>query len=590
MNKNINNYITASVATLSMLATAAFADTSVQLTGHIPDLVQQSTAIGHYVSTAPMTFDISLAYHNMDKAKALVAEMSDPSSPSFHQYLKKGQFDEMFGPSQSDIDAVVTYAKASGFTVVSTTGQSLIEVSAPEKTVEKALNVTFKNYQAPDGRVFFAPSAEPSVPESMAQNLVGFVGLDNAAVYHDHLNQISKVKAPHFIKYVPKLHAPREEGSGPGGGFSPTDIQTAYNFAGSGLSGTGQVGAVYELDTYNVKDIARYVETFGLPAIPLTNVLYAGAPTAPGGGTAEVVLDIDLQMALAPGLSKILVYIAPNSQAGAIGNYVAIATADAANSISSSWGLDEADETKTAATTEQTQFIKMQSQGQSLAASAGDSGSDDANSATETATSVDDPASQLYVTGCGGTSLYVVNPGVNEAYSSETTWDSVPGTPTDGAGGGGVSTFWSIPSWQLPAATAAVSAAKVSKTFRNVPDISMAADPSTGYAIWVTDPSEGEGWYIYGGTSCVAPQIAAITDLANQGRKAISKTPIGLLAADLYNYGPGGSSAANYSNDFHDITVGNIGQFAAETGYDDASGLGTPIGTSLLNDLINTQP
>jgi kumamolisin len=590
MNKNINNYIAVSIAAFGLISTAASAEPSVQLTGHLPELVQESTSIGHYVTTAPMTFDISLAYHDMDKAKALAASIDDPSSPQFHQYLKKGQFDDMFGPAQSDYDAVAAYAKSAGFTVVDSVGRSLIEVSAPETAVEKALNVTFKNYQAPDGRVFYCPSTDPSVPASIASEIVGFVGLDSAAVFHDHLNLISTTKTPHYKMRLPSLKAPREQGTGEFGGFSPSDVLTAYDLNGTGLTGAGQVGAVYELDTYVVKDIIRYEETFGLPTPPITNVLQSGAPTTPGDGTAEVVLDIDLQLALAPHMKGMIVYIAKNSSSGALANYTAIATADAANSISSSWGEAESSEGRTAATSEQTQFIKMQTQGQSICAASGDDGSDDTGSGTETAASVDDPSSQLYVTGCGGTSLYVQNPGVNEAYASETTWDTTPGTPTNGAGGGGVSTLWAIPSWQSATAAAAAPAAAVSTTFRNVPDISLAADPNTGYAIWVSDPAFGSGWFIYGGTSCVAPQIAAFTLLADQGRKAASKAPIGLLAADLYTYGPSGSDSSEYATDFHDITVGSNGDFNAETGFDDASGLGSYYGASLLNDLINTTP
>src|SRR5690242_8373708 len=100
----------------------------------------------------------------------------------------------------------------------------------------------------------------------------------------------------------------------------------------------------------------------------------------------------------------------------------------------------------------------MAAQGQSMYAASGDSGAYD----NGTSLSVDDPSSQPYVTGTGGTQLFV---GSGESYARESSWN-VNGTASGGAGGGGVSSVWNIPTWQTGITSA------VSSTMRNVPDIS----------------------------------------------------------------------------------------------------------------------
>ena len=125
---------------------------------------------------------------------------------------------------------------------------------------------------------------------------------------------------------------------------------------------------------------------------------------------------------------------------------------------------------------------------------------------------VDDPASQPYVVGVGGTSL-TVNAATG-AYASEAVWNDGLG---NGAGGGGVSTVWPIPSWQTNVSTV------YSKTHRNVPDVSLNADPDTGYSIYYNGQ-----WTIYGGTSCAAPLWAAFTARVNQAARGHSKAGIRL--------------------------------------------------------------
>jgi kumamolisin len=338
-------------------------------------------------------------------------------------------------------------------------------------------------------------------------------------------------------------------------GVTPAIIRSAYNLPSS-VTGSGQSLALMELDGYSASDITGYESQFSLPAVLLNNILVDGATGSAGGGADEVTLDIELMVAVAPGATQIMVYEGPNDDTGILDVYDKIASDNIAKEVSSSWGSTE--DTSSFGQSENTVFQQMSAQGQSIYAAAGDSGADDNGSSL----SVGDPASQPYVVGVGGTTLTTSS---NGAYTSETTW-------TDG--GGGISSVWTIPSWQVGVAS---TSSKGSSTMRNVPDVSLNADPNTGYAIYLSG-----SWTEFGGTSCAAPLWAAFTALVNEQRVSNGMTDLGFPNPSLYAVGKG----SDYNSDFHDIANGSTnGYYPAVTGFDDATGLGSFNGTNLFQDL-----
>ncbi len=279
-----------------------------------------------------------------------------------------------------------------------------------------------------------------------------------------------------------------------------------------------------------------------------------------------MTLDIELQIALAPGASGIIVYEGPNTGTGIVDTYDRIAKDNLAKQISTSWGASEGEIGSSIINSENSSFLQMAAQGQSIYAASGDEGAYADGGSNPP--SVQDPASQPYVVGVGGTSLSV-NSG--ETYNSETTWND-----SYGASGGGVSTVWSIPAWQQGISTA------YSSTMRNVPDVSLNADPNTGYSIYY----QGSWSSIYGGTSCAAPLWAAFTARVNQQRAANGQQPLGFANPAIYNIATG----ARYGTDFHDVTAGTNLYYAAGPGYDDATGWGSFNGANLLSDLVQAIP
>jgi subtilase family serine protease len=375
--------------------------------------------------------------------------------------------------------------------------------------------------------------------------------------------------------------------------LTPSQIAGIYNadpLYAAGNTGQGIILGLFELSGYTQSDIRTYEKQFGLPNVPVVNLPNPtlGGPTD-SAGAAEVELDIELQIALAPGASGILVYNAPPSFLGIILQYLQIAFDDAAASISTSWGICELGTFPALLDGELIASIKMLLQGQSIFAASGDSGAFDCGPlAGGNALQVDDPASQPYFVGTGGTSLGAFDPGSNPNPSypagSEVIWNNGC-TPQacSGAGGGGVSHNWPDPGYQD--ASPGVIEPGLSQNgawcnqppgtlCREVPDVSLNADPRTGYSIYCTDPvgCAGKGWPQIGGTSAAAPLWAAIGALVD--------TQFGARVGPfffLYALDPSG-----YGAQLHDITGGDNGFYPAGPTYDMASGLGTPDITLLV--------
>ncbi|HXI85564.1 MAG TPA: hypothetical protein VNL17_15895, partial [Verrucomicrobiae bacterium] len=331
----------------------------------------------------------------------------------------------------------------------------------------------------------------------------------------------------------------------------------------------GQTIALVQFDGYYPNDITTYESMAGLPNVALTNVYIDGYDGTPNGGdgTVEVSLDIEMVISMAPGLSKVILY---EAQTNAIPNDVLnrMATDNQARQLSCSWGWGDGPDTNADQI-----FQQMAAQGQSFFAASGDS------DAYIGSTSTNFPADDPYITSVGGTTLTTTGP--EGPYVSETAWNwGVEfGSAEDGIGsGGGISTSYSIPSWQQGIATTANGG---STTMRNVPDVALTADNVDVIA------NNGTEYPGIGGTSVASPLWAAFIALVNQQAAANGKPPVGFINPAVYLIG----TELDYTSDFQDTTTGNnewIGsptQFSAVPGYDLCTGWGTPTGSNLVNAL-----
>ena len=539
-----------------------------RLTGHVPlRAVAHSHLLGRVAAAQMIGLALTLPLRNPAALSDLLSRQYTPGDPLYGKFLTPAEFTKRFGPTESDYAAVAASAKTLGFQVTGTHPNRLIlDVAGPAGTVEMAFKLHLSNYQAIDGHIFRAPDAGPALPGSLAGRVSQVIGLDTALRLHSHLRPMLASSA-----------LGERAGTGPLGGLSPSDIKLAYSLSSISGNGAGQSIALFELDGYAPSDIAAYAANFGLPAVPLQNILVDGASGGAGSGADEVTLDIELAQALAPNLSKIYVYETPNPASGGTQSYIdcynRIATDNLAKQVSTSWGGAE-DQSDTALINgENPIFQEMAAQGQSMFSATGDLGAYD-DAAT---LSVDDPGAQPYVTGTGGTSL--ATNGSGGPYSAETAWSAASdltqvGTPTyspfGNGGGGGFSVVWPAPSYQ---ATLSPTPA-----MRSVPDVALNADPNTGYSIYTAGQ-----WNVYAGTSAAAPLWAGFTALVNQQRVAAGKGPIGFLNPVIYQIG----ASTSYTADFHDVTSGSNLYYPAITGYDNATGWGSFIGDALLSTLVS---
>lgn len=290
-----------------------------------------------------------------------------------------------------------------------------------------------------------------------------------------------------------------------------------------------------------------------------------GTGAAPSADAFEVEMDMELILGIAPKLAALNVYEAPNSRKGSLDMWAQIINNDSVPVISTSWGLCENDMDPAEIDAENNLFLIAAAQGQTILASSGDAGTNDCLSyyhQDANFLAVNDPASQPYVTGVGGTTLALNG---DNTYLSETVWNNYYQPDDGGATGGGISSHWGMLSWQQgPGVSNSYSSgtpcAASSGDCREVPDVAFDADPHSGPIIYCTVTATGcsssAPWWFGGGTSAGSPMWAAFVALTNEKTLHDGGFNIGFLNPFLYQIDQNAGNTS-YSNDFHDITVGD---------------------------------
>ena len=524
-------------------AATAQADPRPTMTTHVPDAVSSGIAplVGHLPGTQRLSLAISLPLRNEAELDELLQEIYDPQGPNYHRYLGVQEFSSRFGPAESDYAAVLNFAHANGLEVIDTAANRMVlDVEGPAANIESAFHVTMNIYQHPtEGRTFYAPDREPAA--ELDVKLLHVSGLDNYT-----LPTAKNIRPSQASQAISKA-----TGSGPGGQFIGSDMRAAYYGSGS-LTGTGQSVGLFELAGYELSDVQNYFNKLKQPLhVPVTGVSLNGAPLGcklPKCDDSEQSLDIEMSIAMAPGLDSVIVYVGKND----VSIFNQMAVDNTAKQLSCSWGWGD-DESSLDPI-----FKEMSAQGQSIFVATGDQGS-------STAADVIWPSDDPYVTAVGGTDLATNGPG--GTWKSETGWNGSAGMPSKNK--------VPIPSYQKLAGVIN-SQNNGSKQYRNIPDVAAEANTNQ-WSCYDRGCSGGNG-----GTSFAAPQWAGLTALANQQAVSGGASTLGFLNPSLYGIGVGSS----YDNDFHDITEGSNGKYSAVTGYDLVTGWGSPQGPNLIDALV----
>ncbi len=342
-------------------------------------------------------------------------------------------------------------------------------------------------------------------------------------------------------------------------GYSPSQMRHAYGFdqiSFNGTTGDGSGTTIAIVDAYNnptvSSDLHTFDQQFGLSDPNFTVVNQTGGSTLPSENSSwagEIDLDVQWAHATAPGANILLVEASSNSYGDLLSAVQYAAKQSGVVAVSMSWGGGE--------------FSSETAYDSFLAAPSTNPGVVFVNSSGDSGAPASYPSTSPNVLSVGGTSLSLNS---DSTYSSESAWSG---------SGGGISAYESQPSYQQGVVTQ-------STTKRTSPDVAYDADPNTGVPVYQTDGNGSGGWLQYGGTSAAAPQWAALIAIADQGRALAGKSALSTSTLMPMLYGAS-------SSDFHDVTTGSSSGSPSEsagTGYDLATGLGTPVANRLVPDLV----
>ena len=437
------------------------------------------------------------------------------------------------GAAASDVDLVTAALRAAGFDVLESDPASRRVVAGGDAAALAGFFGTTLT-SGPDGSR--RREGELSLPTALAGVVTAVLGLDDRPQTSPRTRAVPSAAVSTSYP-VPELAAVY--------GFPPA------------ADGSGTTLAILELGGgYGADDVAAYFAGVGVREPAVRAGLVDGARNLAGadpqGADGEVLLDIEVAGALAPGAS-LVVWFAPNTDRGFLdGVSAAVHATPTPAALSISWGQAEDQWTAQARQAMDDAFADAAALGVVVTVAAGDDGSADRES--DGATHVDFPAASPHVLACGGTALHLSGTQV----TSEVVWG---GTAGGGATGGGVSSAFAQPPWQ--------AGVGVPGAGRGVPDVAAVADPATGYQVRVDGAAA-----VIGGTSAVAPLWAA---LACRLTQALGR-PLGLLAPQLY----AGATAGEPVEGCRDITTGSNGAYRAGPGWDACTGLGVPVGEALL--------
>ncbi|TMD03260.1 MAG: hypothetical protein E6J03_07815 [Chloroflexi bacterium] len=490
---------------------------------------------------APGTLDVTIVLPLRDRggAEALAVAVHRPGDPAYLRFLAAGEFASRFGADPGVVAAVSTWARRSGLQVVSVSqSRTLVRLRGPSPSVESAFGVRLHRFRGP-AFDYTATLGDARLPAALAGRVAAVLGLGDLGRLEP------SVRLPADPPLPPGDPPPLPRPSVHLSHYGPADLWRFYD-APPAFRGTGQAIAVMAAGdvSHARRDLALFESRQGLPPVRWTTI-QVGAPSTDLAGSPEWDLDTQVSTGLAPDAADLLVYDTTSLSGGDIAAEFARWVADdRAREASASFGACESLAYLTGII-EALDPVLLQAvaQGQSLFAASGDSGSFcpaviGVNGIPLGLPGPLYPASSPSAIGVGGTTITG-----QQGPLSELAWK---------AGGGGISHLELPPGYQSGAGGSYVGVG------RGVPDVSLDADPLTGYSV-VMDGKD----LIVGGTSASAPAWLGIWARAQQARGG----RLGFANVALYR-AP--------ARAFHDVVAGSQVLHAATPGWDYCTGRGTP--------------
>jgi subtilase family serine protease len=638
----------ASGTVLGLTATAGVASAAPQgrhpLDGSVPKWLHQARDMGTSPPTQQMSFGVLLGMRDQADATDTLQAVSDPASPSYGQWLTNAEFDARFAPARSSVTAVQHWLRSEGFRITTTLPSGMyVAASGSVAQVESTFGTSVHDYSYL-GKDVHANNSELSLPAGtpavVTGALTGVIGIDQGtALKHTAATEPGPPPGARYgVQPCSAYYAQKVASTKPAAygkhqpyavcGYGPQQLQSAYgesSLLNSGLDGGGVTVAV--TDAYAAPTMYADAQKYNLvhrqplfrpgqfsQIVPPPNGFDQTSLCGPQDWYGEETLDVEAVHAMAPGAN--IVYVgAPDCASGLDETWAATIDNHVADVISNSWGSDTDDITLLG-----TDYVRFYEQfsleaaltGITVNFSAGDAGDQTVGGTDLSAKTVDFPADLPYVTGVGGTSLFIGSHrqwldeyGWQTSYSTlkKKSWTPAPPGTYNSGGGGGTSQLYTQPWYQAGNVPTNISEYYGSTPMRAVPDIAMDADPNTGMLVGETQVfPNGTYWaqYRIGGTSLASPLLAGVVAVADQAHHRllgfINPLYYRLLGtAALHDIVAPASPLAQVRTDYTNFLDNSQGKFwrlqtvdvQSSTlhdtpGYDDETGVGTPYGPAFF--------
>ncbi len=617
---------TAAVLSLGLLSSGAFAlgggvSTLPTATSNSISTMPADTRVvdlGPAAASNVRSVTVMLAVRNKAALDSFVSSLTTPGNANYRKFITPAQFAASYGQTPAAVAQVVAYLQSQGLTARVHGNNLAVTATGTNAQLAAAFGTAIHNFSL-NGATFQASTSKAVLPTALAGIATGVSGLSTQSNLRSHAVKVPNtgVLAGDVAATVKAADVPP---SGPGN-YTVLDLAAKYNINplyGKGLTGAGRTIGIATLAGYDQSDAFAYWTQLGLTVDPsrITDVLVDGGPLAADGpgsdGSGETTLDVEQSGGVAPG-ANMRVYLAPNTDAGFYDVFDQALQENLVDVLSVSWGESELFYDQPTLDAYHVLFEQAATQGIPVISAAGDAGAYDLNRYPNeyiypyctTLLDVDFPASDSGVLAAGGTTLpnTVVHKYGTVTVPTERAWGwdylknyIVTYYGTDlyyleyfaSGGGGGVSTNMPKPDFQMGIAGTQVSPPAQSllcqASFlgdsgtayedlidlpsgvigRNLPDVSLNADPYSGYLVY-----QGGWGGESGGTSFVAPQLNGILTLISSGLPG----RIGAINPQLYAAFKAKGYAAG--SPFKAITAGDNEYYKSSAGYNPATGLGS---------------
>jgi len=510
----------------------------------------------------------------------LTEAQQNPESPSYHKWLSPEEYGSRFGASAADLTRITAWLESHGFSVEPVpAGRQLVVFSGTAGQVADAFHTEIHQYSIA-GQMHVANAQDPQIPRAFVSVVAGILSLND-------FRRVSQIRSIHSVA-EPNSSRP-ENTQGSTHYLFPADYATIYDLNpqyAAGKNGNGASIAIVGRSNINLSDVSNFRSYSALPANQPAVIFEGANPGLVSGDQDESTLDVEWSGAVASGAAvKFVVGASTATTDGVDLSAQYIVNHKIANVMSTSYGNCESNMGSGAMAFYNSLWQQAASEGISAFVSSGDSGAAGCyggSSTSASGTGVNGLCSSPYSTCVGGTefsegsgtywaSTNGAGGGSALSYIPEKVWNESGKDGGSGlwASGGGISEFYTQPSWQK-----GISGAN-SNGMRAVPDVALTAASHDGYLI-----CENGSWWVIAGTSAASPSFAGIMAIVDQkqsgaGQGNANPTLYGLLEVSEkpFHSTPSGNNSVPGVNGFT----------ASGAAYNLATGLGSVDANLLVN-------